>query len=152
MFKVLLLDTANTHTSAMAEGFLKKKLPKNLENKLDIRSVGLYAYPKDPCTIEVKYSGEEFGVDLKDHQATSVTRKMLEEADCIVVMDRINLEIMHATLPSSEIVILSDYLADDTIKEIPNPKNENDEFYRKVWLMLDESLDNFIEYLNKKNL
>jgi protein-tyrosine-phosphatase len=150
MFKVILVDTTNTHTSAMAEGILKKKLPNDLKKMIDLRSVGVYAFEGDPCTIEVESSGREFDVDLRGHKATSLTREMLEDADCIVAMDQDNLRIMQDTIPSKEIVIFSDYQSDETINEIPNPKNHNDVFYRKVWRMLDECADNFIEYLNQK--
>jgi len=150
MFKVILVDTTNTHTSAMAEGILKKKLPNDLKKMIVLRSVGVYAFQGDPCTIEVESSGQEFDVDLKGHEATPLTREMLEEADCIVVMDQVNLKIMQDTVPSKEIVIFSDYQSDETINEIPNPKNHNGAFYRKVWVLLDECADNFIEYLNQK--
>ncbi|MDM8551091.1 hypothetical protein QUF72_13470 [Desulfobacterales bacterium HSG2] len=152
MFKVLIVSTSNTHKGPMAEGLLKKKMPDELKDIVEITSTGIYASIDAPCTIEVHWATKEFGVDLKKHKARRITREMMEEADCILSMDKVNHEIMQRSVLLDEILLLRDFSSDKTLDDIPNPKNHNTEFYRNVMMMIDDCTNNFIHYLRDKLL
>ncbi len=155
MFKVMIIDTANTHVSPMAEILLRKKMPDQLKNKIDLCSRGIYAQAGNPCTIEVRETGKDFDRDLyeslKKHEAIPLkSREELENSDCVVVTSKTNLKIMHDTISHDKVLMLADYHSNQEITEIPDPYNKNYDFYREVWHLLDESIDNFIVYLNDR--
>jgi len=151
-FRVLIVSTASTHVGPMVEGLLKKKLPEDLKDRVEISSTGMYASREAPCTIEVIWAGKEFDVDYSKHKARWITKEMMQDADCILTMNKHDDEIMHRTIPSKKPLMLTEFSSDKTLEKIPNPKNENTQFYRNVMKMIDDCTDGFIEYLRDKLL
>lgn len=151
-FRILIVSSGGTHVGPMVEGLLKKKLPDDLKDRVEISSTGMYASRSAPCTIEVISAGKEFDVDYSKHRACRITKEMMEDADCIVTMNKHDDEIMQRTIPSKKPLMLTKFSSDKTLEKIPNPKNENSQFYRNVMEMIDDCTDGFIEYLRKKLL
>lgn len=74
---ILFLCTGNSCRSQMAEGWAKHFNP----GLFEIQSAGIEAHGKNPRAIAVM---SEAGVDISTQESTTLTSKMLEQADWLI--------------------------------------------------------------------
>ncbi len=72
--KIMFICTGNICRSAMAHWLIKKKLEENNIKNVEVYSSGIYAIDGDFPTDEAIEVMEEYGVNLKEHRATSVRK------------------------------------------------------------------------------
>jgi len=93
---ILFVCTGNICRSPMAEGFGKQILAEKLGCSVDdlaekgykIISAGIMAYDGAEVSPEAIKACEEANVDIRSHGSRYLTADMLEQADCVYVMDR----------------------------------------------------------------
>jgi len=85
--RILFVCTGNTCRSPMAEKLAAKMLERlNLGDNIQVMSAGLAALPGEPASSGAFEALRRDGVDLSDHRAKQLTKRMVEEADLILTM------------------------------------------------------------------
>jgi len=80
--QILVVCIGNICRSPMAEGLLKRDLP-----KIKVSSAGLDAlvgYGADPIAVEIM---AEQGIDIQSHRARMLTDNLVRQSELILVMD-----------------------------------------------------------------
>ncbi len=101
MSTVLVVCTGNICRSPIAEGFLRQLLEDRAIKDVEVESAGvsgLQGYPADPEAVR---AAAEQGVDISEHRARKVRRRMVEQADLIVAMTAEQKESVTDLVPSA---------------------------------------------------
>jgi len=77
----------NIMRSPMSEAFFKEAIALNGNTSVTVSSAGLNATPGTPAHPWAIAAARDFGISLDLHQATLLTRAMVDDADAIVAMD-----------------------------------------------------------------
>jgi protein-tyrosine phosphatase len=85
IFRILIVCSGNICRSPVAEQLLRDRLPK--EN-LVVRSAGTVARPGMPMTDEATELSRRYGGEPHAHQATRLTRALVEESDLVLTAER----------------------------------------------------------------
>ncbi len=88
--RLLFVCTGNTCRSALAEGIARARL--GAESGVTLESAGLYALDGAPATVHALTVAGEAGADLSSHRARLVGRDLVDAADRIYVMTRLQAE------------------------------------------------------------
>ena len=127
MTRVLFVCTGNTCRSALAEGLARARL--GPEAGVIFESAGLYALDGAPATPHSLVVAAEEGVDLVAHRARPITAEMIERADRVYVMTRVQLDgLARLGAGVGERVALLDPSGED----IPDPYGGDLDAYRRV--------------------
>jgi protein-tyrosine-phosphatase len=140
---VLFVCHGNILRSAVAEALFARLAGAGLlPTSTAAASAGLHATegkPADPRGINV---AAELGLNLEGHRARRVTGPMVDAADLVIVMDRINeAEIVsryHQAAP--KIRLLGTFGDDGTPAEVPDPFMGDEEAVRQAFRRIDECL------------
>lgn len=125
--------TGNTCRSSVAEALLND-ITKDEKKELDINvySRGLSAVDGSKASIEAIKIMKEYGIDLSNHRAKSVTREDVEKADLILTMTNehkvILLNIYENT--KNKIYTLKEFAYGDKDLNIEDPFGQSQEVYR----------------------
>ena len=77
----------NIMRSPICEAFFKEALGHPLGTGIKISSAGLNATPGKQAHPWAIAAAQDFGISLEDHQATLLTRTMVDETDAVLAMD-----------------------------------------------------------------
>ena len=81
--KVMFICTGNICRSAMAEGYLKKRIENdNLDTQ--VYSSGIYAENGEEASEFAKKVMLKYNVDLSSHRATNIANSPIEDMDLIL--------------------------------------------------------------------
>lgn len=83
-FYIVFVCNGNTCRSPMAQGILRKLLPKALKPQFRVFSAGLYASEEGKATPEAMEVARENGVNLTRHSTRNVNDGVLEKADLVL--------------------------------------------------------------------
>lgn len=144
---VLFLCFGNICRSPMAERYLRNRLAEVGHKGVTVRSAGFVEqdgrHSPDPAiTVAHRY-----GVDLSEHRAQSVTRKMIEKSDVIFVMDMWNYyDVKHEFADAADRV----YFLKPADKsgggfEIRDPHHSGVERFETVYGTIADMIDRMIE-------
>ena len=105
----LFVCTGNTCRSPMAEGFFRKYLAEKLGCEVDrigemgykVASAGVLDIVGTPASSEAVAACAVKGVDIEAHRSQALSRKLIEESDCIFAMERIHLARIAAYCPEA---------------------------------------------------
>jgi protein-tyrosine-phosphatase len=115
----------NIMRSAMSEFLMRRALQEaRLEDDVRILSAGLHATPGREAHPWAQEASAEAGISLSEHRAKSLTREMVEQADCVLAMDLQNKAELLTLYPEyrEKIYMLSAYAEGPwRDREIPDP-------------------------------
>jgi protein-tyrosine-phosphatase len=121
----LFVCFGNIMRSAMAEFFMRQALrDSGLEERVRIMSAGLHANAGGEAHVWAQEASADLGIALAEHRAKTLTREMVEQADCILAMDFQNKAELLTLYPESQskIYMLSAYAEGAwQYREIPDP-------------------------------
>lgn len=83
---ILFVCTGNTCRSSMAEGIFKYLINNNNIENINVSSAGISAFEGDAANEKAIYTLNKKGIDIKNHKAKMLTKKIINEADLILTM------------------------------------------------------------------
>jgi protein-tyrosine-phosphatase/predicted ATP-grasp superfamily ATP-dependent carboligase len=98
---VLFVCHGNIMRSAAAAGFLRDELRAAGVANVRIGSAGTHAHDGRPADARAVEAAREFGLSLREHAATRITRKLVADYDVIFAMDDLNYVNILTTFPES---------------------------------------------------
>ncbi|MER3536721.1 MAG: phosphotyrosine protein phosphatase [Thermus sp.] len=147
--RVLFVCLGNICRSPMAKGiFLKLLRERGLSGRFEVDSAGLGGWHvgegMDPRARRVL---EEHGAFFP-HRARRLSREDCERFDHILVMDRENLEGVLSLCPKAKekVRLVLDF-SDGTGREVPDPYYEDLWAFREAYLVLEEALKGFLDWV-----
>lgn len=84
--KLLFVCTGNTCRSSMAQAMASRELERTGVAGVEVLSAGTCTISGQPASLNALAAMQEMGIDLKDHRSTIIDKRMVEEADLILVM------------------------------------------------------------------
>ena len=151
MFKILLVCTGNTCRSPMAAGLLKTLLPRKLAEKVKIESAGVCAHDGVSASRNAIEVTRKRGIDISGHTSKRLTRKLVEAADLILVMQKMHMDEVRELCPSrSEHTLLLAELEGNPGSdemEIADPCGGSEEVYEQCFTKIHRSLDKGMKFL-----
>jgi len=100
--KILFVCTGNMCRSPMAEGALKAKLSGRLGGQVEVSSAGTAAIDGTGASENAVKAAAERGIDISSHRARALTRRMVEDADLVLVMEKSHLNFVRALSKEAE--------------------------------------------------
>ena len=148
---VLFVCTGNSCRSVMAEGLFRRAVARRAKDFV-IGSAGVAAidgYPPMPETVRAM---NEIGIDVSAHRSRRLTREMVDRADHIYVMEEAHRQVLLNFWPQAgrKLCLLMDFspAADkDGGRDVPDPIQKTDDFYRQVLQMIGDCVKKIAEGL-----
>lgn len=153
--KILFVCTGNSCRSAMAKGYLEKRLKELGKEGIEVSSAGLIPLVGMEATEEAKQVAKEDGVDLSGHHTRMLSERDIKEADLIFVMENLQMEYIVSKYPRAEkkTYLLKDFkkIGNFEISEDPDikdPITKDVDFYRKIFSIIKESVERILKEIN----
>lgn len=148
--KILMVCLGNICRSPLAQGILLDKLNKRGINGIEVDSCGTSGYhyndPPDPRSIE---KAAEYDIDITMFRGRKFKTNDFEKFDHILVMDRQNYEDILSLTESEEdkvkVRMVMDCLYPGEHIDVPDPYYGEEDGFEKVYQMLDQAIEQFIE-------
>ncbi len=156
MVTVLFVCLGNICRSPLAEGVFKNTVNhRGLSHKISCDSAGTSSWHvgemPDPRSIDIAM---ENGIKL-DHHGQQVNGEDFSSFDYVVAMDennRMDLEVVRRQSGgNARIVKMMDFDNDKSGKDVPDPYYGGQGGFQRVYDMLEESCNNFIDHLIEKH-
>ena len=146
MKNILFICTGNTCRSPMAEVLFKFKTGSNSPWKSS--SAGTHALSGTPASLEAQIVVNEIGANLKDHNSKPINKKLIEEADLILVMTKGHQKYISKNFSNvSHRVYLINELGTSKVKDISDPYGSAIEIYRNTCNEIAHAIDELITFL-----
>jgi protein-tyrosine phosphatase len=145
-FFVLFVCSGNSCRSPMAEGLLKIKLPKALEDRVIVQSAGTLGINGSPATEYAITAAGEYGADIARHLSQGVTEELSAMADVIFVMSREHRTFFEHYMPDirENVFLLKTFDTDpEDVQDdsIPDPVGHNLDVYMTCCETIDHELN-----------
>jgi len=148
---ILFVCTGNACRSPMAEGIAKRLWQEKGKEEIKIYSAGTAALPglkATPLSIKIM---KKRGISIDSHRSTPLNKKMVEEADLILVMEQRHKEEVLNISPFAEgKVFLLKHFALGIKEEILDPIGGSEKTYQECAQEIEKSLQNLIWKLSEK--
>jgi protein-tyrosine-phosphatase len=133
----------------MAEGVLRDMLPEPLRLNMVVSSAGTHANQGQAAEPLAISAAREIGVDIRAHQAAPAESDLVNDADLILVMENMHLNLVNRLLHhrDSRIHLLGKYHPAGRILEIPDPYGGNLNQYRYSLGLIQKCMENVVAYL-----
>ena len=142
MSTLLVVCVGNICRSPMAQGLLAAQLP-----QWRVHSAGLGALIGSPADdIALKLMSER-GVDITNHRAVQITRKMCVDSDMILVMSREQRRQVESLYP--EICGRVFRLGEHADRDIPDPYRQPEPAFRHALKLIDEGVVSWVQRIRR---
>ena len=147
---ILFVCTGNICRSPFAQGlFSKVAVQKGLEG-IAADSAGVLALAGNSATYLAQKVASEYGVDLSEHKAKSVSEELVDWSDLVLVMEKSHDQALLASFPGTEgkILLLRHFARYGSRRRgIADPYGLEYETYRFCFLDIQDAVSGLIEYL-----
>jgi protein-tyrosine phosphatase len=152
MFTILVVCTGNICRSPMAEGLLRGALPRNLRERVEVRSAGTYAMHGNAATPEAVTAAAHFGVDIASHRARLLNKEMILSADLILAMEHHHLKTIKSAFlfQRTPVRLLGSFGPQGSPEEIDDPYGEPLEAYLRAAKRILACLPGAIQEITKR--
>ena len=149
--KVLFVCTGNICRSPFAEGLLKTLLDQKDLKGITADSAGLLALPGRPATPLGQQVAAEFGVDLSESRAKSLSQDLVAWSDLVLVMEKSHEEALLSAFPGTagKVLLLRHFARHGSRRRgIADPYGLQYEAYRFCFLDIGDAVSGLVEYLS----
>ena len=152
---IIFFCTGNTCRSPMAEGIARKILAKRGVTDMKVESYGLLDLGSVPPAFPAQIACAAHGINISAHRSQKITKQAAEKADLILTMEHMHvdwlIENVSEKLARKAFLITefgrSDHPAREEPMEIPDPVDEPQRSYNRVFKMLENEIERIISYL-----
>lgn len=140
---ILVVCIGNVCRSPMAACIFRDRLR---SKDISVSSAGLGALvnqPMDPFAVEIL---EKHGFPDTTHAARQLTRRLLNEADIVLVMEKKMVEGVLHICPDArgKVFLMGKWQAN---RDIPDPYRQPRAFFEHTYVLLDEAVNAWIKHL-----
>ncbi|WP_154859111.1 low molecular weight protein-tyrosine-phosphatase [Cyclobacterium xiamenense] len=157
MIKVLFVCLGNICRSPLAEALFAHKISgKPYASQVKADSCGTSDYHIGELPDERALNcAQRNGIDM-NHRGRQLHRTDFRDFDYLVAMDHSNLENIvklskEVGLPARNLHLMREFQPSPEFLEVPDPYYGGEEGFQKVFEILNEALDGFIQELEKKH-
>lgn len=156
MIKVLFVCLGNICRSPLAQGLMEKKIDElGLSDQIKVDSCGTSQYhigeQPDERTLQ---NALKNGLKL-NHKARQFSKKDFRAFDYIVAMDKANMECVRRFDQTNEFsdkfMLIRDFDSIDKGADVPDPYFGGEEGFQHVYLILQRSVNEFLNQVIKKH-
>ena len=147
--------TGNICRSPFAQGLFMNIVASRGLKGFTADSAGLLALPDNSATYMAQRVAAEYGVDLADHEAKSVSKDLVAWSDLILVMEKSHEDGILAVFPKAEgKVLLTRYFArfGSRRRGIADPYGLQYDAYRFCFLDIEDAVSGLIDFLSKRSI
>lgn len=152
--KVLFVCTGNSCRSAMAEGYLKKRLKEVERDEIRVFSRGVSAHGVPGPTSETLEVLRGANIDMAKHRPTPLSKEDIESADLILAMEDFQIDEIKEMAPHKKdrIYLLAEFglwggRVQDMSLEIPDPIGKPINVYKDVFGLIKNSIERLVKIL-----
>lgn len=150
---ILFVCSGNICRSPLAEGLLKYYIDSSetlARCEIEVSSAGTFDTEPSAASEYSQVVAREFGADITGHISRHLTRKIIMEADLIVVMAENHYEFIADIFPDmiDKVKFLSEF-SDGKRDDIPDPYGYGIDYYREVGDLINENVLSLVSYLEK---
>ena len=152
MNKIIFICTGNICRSAMAHGYMQKRLiDMNVENEYVIESAGTNAYTGDRATDFAREAMKKYDVDLTNHRATYIEESDVNEADLVLCMTYSHKSRVLNRYPKldGKVFTLKEYLSETDYLDIDDPWGFSMDVYTSCAKEIVHYVDKLIEKITR---
>ena len=149
----MFICTGNICRSAMAEGYMKKRVEEEKLSNIEVSSSGIYGEEGMGASYLAKEAMDEYGVKLDKHIARITSKTNVKEMDLILCATMSHKKILLQMYPELEdkIYTIKEYAYDGEIrdKDISDPWGFDITVYRRCAAELTDSIDKILDKIKK---
>ncbi|NVM22687.1 MAG: hypothetical protein HWN68_13020 [Desulfobacterales bacterium] len=147
---ILFVCTGNICRSPFAECLFTKVVAQKELEGITADSAGLLALAGNSATYMAQRVAAEYGVDLSEHTAKSVSEDLLARSDLVLVMEKSHNEALSASFPEAggKILLLRHFARYGSRRRaIADPYGLEYDAYRFCFLDIQDAVSGLVEYL-----
>lgn len=159
-FTIVVVCKANITRSAYLHGYMDNYLREHMpyaRKKVRILSAGVLARSGGSASQVVKHVAKINGFSLRGHRSDPMTKKVVKEADVILVMEQYQKDAILEHFPKAEgkTFRMMEYLWNgepDDIHDIPDPTGQNTVDYEEFIEVAHSEVDRIFRELGRKGI
>jgi len=150
---ILFVCIGNICRSPFAHAFFTKLVNQKQLQGLRVESVGLLALPGNSATYLAQRVAEEFGVDLSEHRAKSVSKELVAWSSMILVMEKSHEDTLLIDFPEAEgkTQLIRHFARFGSKRRgIADPYGLEYDAYRFCFLDIEDAVSGLIDFLSNR--
>jgi protein-tyrosine-phosphatase len=159
-FTLVVACKANITRSAYLHGYMEYYLKEHLpysRKKVQILSAGVKARQGGSASQVVKHVARVNGFSLSNHRSDPFTKKLIKQADVILVMEQWQKDSVLERFPAAQdkTFLLMEYLwhgDEQEIRDIPDPTGQNLKDYEEFMNVAHSEVDRIFRELGREDI